>query len=137
MRAAYIRVSSSSLGTPETFGSAKPAVTRMCLVTPNHTGHSGGHTGGLGDETIIWCRIHCSPVIIIDAGPMREKMARNATSARGWPRVDNSQSSTASTRGSVGWKMRLSILKSPWTIPAQQAIGNSEPCTSQCYLSIP
>ena len=79
-----------------------------------------------------------SPVIIIDAGPMREKMARNATSARGWPRVDNSQSSTASTRGSVGWKMRLSILKSPCTIPAQQA---SEPCISSVYpqytLSIP
>ena len=35
MRAAYIRVSSSSLGTPETFGSAKPAVTRMCLHNGN------------------------------------------------------------------------------------------------------
>jgi hypothetical protein len=30
-------------------------------------------------------------------------------SAIGWPRVESSQSSTASTRGSVAWKIMLSM----------------------------
>ena len=44
-----------------------------------------------------------------------------ARSASGEPIVESSQSITATTRGSVAWKIRLSSLKSPWTMVGAKA----------------
>ena len=39
--------------------------------------------------------------------------------------VESSQSSTAMTRGSVGWMMQLSSRKSPWTMAAPESAGQA------------
>ena len=46
-----------------------------------------------------------------------------ARSARGLPSVDSSQSSTATTRGSVGCRMRLPGRKSPCTMVGRSSGG--------------
>ena len=53
----------------------------------------------------------------------RHGSAWYAKSASGWPRVESSQSSTASTRGSVGWKIMLSMRRSPWKMCVSSVAG--------------
>ena len=74
---------------------------------------------------------------MISAG-MRYIIAWLAKSASGWPSVDSSQSSTATTLGSVGWKIMLSQRKSPWTTllssPAGIAVGSHSTSASMSAL---
>ena len=50
-------------------------------------------------------------------------MHRYVKSPSGWPRVEISQSSTATMRGSLGCTIVLSSLKSPWMIAVSSPGG--------------
>jgi hypothetical protein len=57
------------------------------------------------------------------SGAVCQAMQQNPRSASGWPSVESSQSSTATTRGSVGWNITLPSRKSPWQSDTRPSSG--------------